>query len=242
MAVTYPTTGTVAFNLNVNEAVEEAFERCGAELRSGYDMRTARRSLNLMFLDWSNRGLNLWTLDSNTIPFVAGTLNYALPADTVDLLDHVIRTGAGVNQADITISRISESTYSTIPNKLSPGRPLQVWIDRQGGAVSQGTTQAVPQINVWPVPDANGVYTFVYWRLRRMQDPGNGYNGMDVPFRFLPVLVAGLSYYLSRKIPGARQYMADLKEDYDSAWQIASEEDREKAPLRLVPRISQIHR
>lgn len=232
------TTDTVAFNLDVNALVEEAFERCGAELRSGYDLRTARRSLNLLLLDWANRGINLWTIDDGSIPLIAGTATYNLPADTVDLIEHVIRTGSAANQSDITISRISVSTYAAIPNKTATGRPLQVWIDRQSGATNSLAVVQAPQITVWPVPDSSVPYTFYYWRLRRMQDVGTGISGQDIPYRFLPCLVSGLAYYLSMKVPGAEARMMFLKEEYDAQWLLAAEEDREKAPLRLVPRVS----
>jgi len=230
------TSGTSAFNMPLTEIVEEAFERAGSEMRSGYDLKTARRSLNLLFADWANRGVNLWTIDSNTITLVAGTATYTLPADTVDLLEHVIRTNAGStsSQADLTISRISVSTYATIPNKLNTGRPIQVLITRLDTA---------PTITVWPVPDASTTYTFVYWRLRRIQDAGNGVNTMDVPFRFLSAMVAGLAYYLALKKDAdfgksffGQQRIQMLKQQYDEAWQAAQEEDREKAPIRLVPR------
>jgi len=224
------TTGTTTFNLDLNEIVEEAFERCGAEVRSGYDFRTARRSLNLLFNEWANRGINLWTVESGSVTLVAGTATYNLPTDTVDLVEHVIRTDAGStsNQADLSISRISVSTYSTIPNKLNTGRPIQVYINR---AVT------TPTITVWPVPDSAETYTFVYWRLRRMQDAGNGVNTQDIPFRMLPALVAGLAYYLSMKLPDGPNRMAALKAQYDEAWDLASSEDREKAPVRFVPRM-----
>jgi len=223
------TSGTTAFNLDLTECVEEAFERCGAELRTGYDLKTARRSLNLLFADWANRGVNLWTVEQGSITLVAGTATYNLPADTVDLLEHVIRTGAGVasTQADLNITRISVSTYATIPSKLTQARPIQVYIDRQS---------PIPNITVWPVPDSGTTYTFVYWRLRRIQDAGSGVNTMDVPFRFLPCMVAGLSYYLSMKLPGALDRMQVLKAQYDEAWDFASTEDREKAAIRFVPR------
>ena len=224
------TSGTATFNLDLNDAVEEAFERCGAELRTGYDLRTARRSMNLLFADWANRGINLWTLDSGTINLVQGTSVYNLPDDTVDLLEHVIRTGAGnvSTQVDLTITRISNSTYSSIPNKLQQARPIQVWINRQA---------PTPQINLWPTPDQTGVYQFVYWRLRRIQDAGEGGTyTQDIPFRFLPPLVSGLAYYLALKIPGAMERLPVLKEQYDADWDRASSEDREKAPVRFVPR------
>ena len=223
------TSGTTTFDLDLSELVEEAYERCGAELRSGYDLRTARRSLNLLFADWANRGVNLWTVDSGTIPLVAGTATYNLPADTVDLIEHVIRTGAGnvSTQTDLTITRISVSTYSSIPNKLTQARPIQVYIDR---------TSPIPTINVWPVPDSSTTYNFVYWRLRRIQDAGNGSNTMDIPFRFITCLVAGLAYYLALKIPNAMERLQVLKQQYDEAWDLASGEDRDKAAVRFVPR------
>lgn len=224
------TSGTATFNLDLNEIVEEAFERCGAELRTGYDLRTARRSLNLMFADFANRGINLWTLDSGTINLTQGTNTYNLPDDTVDLLEHVIRTGAGnvATQVDLTITRISNSTYASIPNKLQQARPIQVWVNRQA---------PTPQVVVWPTPDQTGVYQFVYWRLRRIQDAGEGGTyTQDVPFRFLPCLVAGLAYYLALKIPGAMERLGVLKEQYDIAWDLAAGEDREKAAVRFVPR------
>jgi hypothetical protein len=128
------TSGTTTFNLDLNNLIEEAFERCGAEMRTGYDMRTARRSLNLLTIEWANKGINLWTIEQGSIPMVQGTVTYSLPVDTIDLLDHVIRTRSWLNQTDINITRISVDTYSTIPNKLTQGRPIQVWINRQSGA------------------------------------------------------------------------------------------------------------
>ena len=224
------TSGTATFNLDLNEYVEEAFERCGAELRTGYDLRTARRSLNLLFADWSNRGINMWTIEQGSQVLTPGTNTYTLPADTVDLIEHVIRTGAGnvSTQTDLTITRISVSTYSSIPNKLQQARPIQVYINRQAAA---------PQFTVWPTPDNSQTYTFVYWRLRRIQDAGaGGTYTQDIPFRFLNALVAGLAYYLSMKIPGAIERMQTLKQQYDEAWELASTEDREKAAIRLTPR------
>lgn len=230
------TAATTDFNLDLNALVEEAFERCGQEMRTGYDLRTARRSLNLLLLDWANRGINLWTIDQGSIPLVTGVATYDLPVDTVDLLDHVIRTGTGSNQIDINISRISVSTYAMIPNKTATGRPIQVWVDRKSGATNSSSVVQYPQITVWPTPDPSTTYTFYYWRLRRMQDAGNGVNGQDIPFRMLPAMVAGLAYHLAMKIPGAEERIQLLKASYDEAWQLASEEDREKAPVRFVPR------
>ena len=232
----YNTTSTTSFNLDLNQICEEAFERCGAELRSGYDLRTARRSLNLMLLEWANRGINMWTIEQGQIVLSPGVIDYDYPIDTVDFLDHVIRTGSGSNQTDINITRISESTYAMIPNKNATGRPIQVWIQRLSGATDAAGNVVYPQIHVWPSPDSSQTYTFVYWRLRRLQEAGNGVNGQDIPFRFLPVMVAGLSYYLSKKIVGAEARIPMLKADYDEAWDWASTEDREKAAVRFVPR------
>lgn len=222
------TSGTATFNLDLTEVVEEAFERVGSEMRTGYDLKTARRSLNLLFADWANRGVNMWTFEQGSITLVPGQATYDLPTDTVDLLEHVIRTGAGsaATQADLTITRISVSTYATIPNKLQQARPIQVWIERL----------ETPRITVWPVPDNSQTYTFVYWRLRRIDDAGSGVNTMDVPFRFLPCMVAGLAYYLAMKVPGGLDRVQTLKAQYDEAWEMASTEDREKAAVRFVPR------
>lgn len=300
------TTGLTSFNLDLNEIMEEAYERAGLEIRTGYEFRTARRSLNMLTIEWANRGINLWTVEQGQIVMNTGQAIYPYPADTIDLLDQVIRTQAnGLNQTDINISRISEPTYSTIPNKLAQGRPIQVWINRQTGAVnntsvtlngaitaanttitvsnaydlpaagcinidnetivyqnvdgnqllncfrgqndttaaahSNGAAIAVanlPCINVWPTPNAPGdQYIFVYWRMRRLQDAGNGVNVQDIPFRLIPCLVAGLAYYVASKrmeIPPDRVVM--LKGEYEQQWLLASQEDREKAPDRFVPR------
>ena len=222
------TSGTTTFNPDLSEIIEEAFERCGGELRTGYDLRTARRSLNLMFTDWANRGVNMWTMEQGQQILTTGMATYNLPADTVDLLDHVIRTGAGSasTQADLTITRISEPTYSSIPNKLQQARPIQIWIERLN----------TPRFTVWPVPDDSQTYTLVYWRLRRIQDAGDGVNTMDMPFRFYNAMVAGLSYYMALKVPGGLERLQILKQQYDEAWQLAADEDREKAAVRFVPR------
>jgi len=305
------TSGTATFNIDLNEIVEEAFERAGAELRTGYDLRTARRSLNLLFADWANRGVNMWTFEQNAITLVPGQPTYALPNDTVDLLDHVIRTNANQpsNQSDLTITRISVSTYATIPNKLTQGRPIQVWVQRLGGTTGPtGVTLAEPitdtattlpvssvanlplagfitigseligynetqpaangnpayllnctrgqanttaisyfsgaaikltqqqSITVWPTPDTGTTYQFVYWRMRRIQNADTGVNDMDIPFRFLPCLVAGLSYYIALKVPDGINRLGILKEQYDEAWGNAAGEDQERAAVRFVPR------
>lgn len=230
------TTGTQTFNLDLNNLIEEAFERAGSELRTGYDFRTARRSLNLLTIEWANRGINLWTIEQGQIALTQGTITYNLPVDTIDLLDSVIRTQSGIDQTDINISRISVSTYASIPNKNAQGRPIQVWIDRQSGAIEPTTGINYPTINVWPCPDQSNYYTYVYWRLKRIQDAGNGTNTQDIPFRMLPCLVAGLAYYLAMKLPGAETRLEMLKMSYEEQWMLASSEDREKAPLRLAPR------
>ena len=224
------TTGTSLFNLDFTEIAEEAWERAGREMRSGYDLRTARRSLNLMTIEWQNRGINMWTIEEGTVNLVSGTASYALPADTVDLLEHVVRTGDGniTTQSDLNITRISVSTYASIPNKLSQGRPIQLYIDRG---------QANPTVTVWPVPDASTTYILKYWRMRRIEDAGSGVETPDVNFRFLPCLVAGLAYYIAMKEPDLAQRLPMLKAAYDEQFDLAAQEDREKATLSLVPRI-----
>lgn len=230
------TTATAAFNLNLNELIEEAFERAGKELRTGYDFRTARRSLNLMFADWANRGINLWTVEQGIQNLTVGVATYDLPVDTVDLIEHVIRTNPGTpTQADIAISRISVSTYASLPNKSVQGRPIQIYVNRQSGATEPSGVQ-YPQFTLWPIPNQSSTYQLVYWRLRRMLDAGSGVSTQDIPFRFLPCMVAGLAYYIAMKIPDATERLPMLKQMYDEAWQLASDEDREKANLRLVPR------
>jgi hypothetical protein len=301
------TSGSASFNLDLTELVEEAFERAGSELRTGYDLKTARRSLNLLFADWANRGVNMWTFEQGTITLTQGLNTYAIPTDTVDLLDHVIRTQPNVasTQSDLTITRISVSTYATLPNKLTQARPIQVWYQRLDGQImpttavlatsinatantvvlsnviglpaigyinldsetifynyidgntlsncfrgQNGTTAAahtasstakiyinnVPRVTMWPTPDGSQTYQFVYWRMRRVQDAGSGVNVMDVPFRFVPCMVAGLSYYIALKVPGGMERLVVLKQQYDEAWMTAADEDQERAALRLVPR------
>lgn len=221
------TSGTTAFDMDFTEIAEEAWARAGREMRSGYDLRTARRSMNLMTIEWQNRGINLWTVAEGSVSLTTGTGQYNLPADTIDLLEQVVRTGAGNinNQSDLTMTRISVSTFATIPNKLTRGRPIQVWIDRQ---------RDQPQINVWPVPDSND-YTFVYWRLRRIQDAGNGVETADMNFRFLPCLVAGLAYHIAMKEPELAPRIELLKQEYEAQFILAAGEDREKTPFRFVP-------
>ena len=227
------TSGTTAFDMDFTEIAEEAWERAGREMRSGYDLRTARRSMNLLTIEWQNRGINLWTIDEGTVTRVKGTSQYDLPADTIDLLEQVIRTNSGdeYTQQDLTINRISVSTYASIPNKLTEGRPIQVYIER---------LVANPKINVWPVPDKNSEYVFKYYRMRRIQDAGSGVETADVNFRFLPCLVAGLAYYIAMKDPDLAPRIPLLKEVYEEQFQLAAEEDRVKAPAKFVPRISYV--
>jgi hypothetical protein len=227
------TSGTTAFNMDFTELAEEAWERAGSEMRSGYDLRTARRSFNLLTIEWQNRGLNLWTLDEGAVSLVQGTAEYDLPSDTIDVLDQVIRTGAGstATQSDLTISRISSSTYSSLPNKLQQGRPIQVWVRR---------LRDNPTIVVWPIPDQGTAlspyYVFKYWRLRRIEDAGSGAQTPDVNFRFLPALVAGLAYYIAMKVPDLASRVQMLKQEYEEQFDRAAGEDREKASVRFVPR------
>jgi len=224
------TSGTTAFNLDFTEIAEEAWERAGREMRSGYDLRTARRSMNLLTIEWQNRGINMWTIEEGSINLVDGTATYDLPADTIDLLEHVVRTGDGnvTTQSDLNITRISVSTYASIPNKLSEGRPIQIYVDRG---------QANPSVTVWPVPDASSTYVLKYWRMRRIEDAGTGVNTADVNFRFLPCLVAGLAYYIAQKDPELMPRIPMLQTEYERQFDLAAQEDREKAALSLVPRV-----
>ena len=224
------TSGTTAFNMDFTEIAEEAWERAGREMRSGYDLRTARRSMNLLTIEWQNRGINMWTIEEGSVNLVDGTATYALPADTIDLLEHVVRTGSGnvTTQSDLNITRISVSTYASIPNKLSEGRPIQLYVDRG---------QANPSVTVWPVPDASSTYVLKYWRMRRIEDAGTGVNTADVNFRFLPCLVAGLAYYIAQKDPELMPRIPMLQAEYERQFELAAGEDREKATLSLVPRI-----
>jgi len=221
------TTGTTTFNLDLSELVDEAWERAtGDEIRGGYDFRTARRSLNLLLTEWANRGFNMWAVEEGSIAMVASTATYNLPEDTVDLIDHVMRTGSGTSQNDLVLTRIGVSTYASIPNKNVTGRPIQLYIDRQ----------ITPTVTVWPVPDASSTYTLRYWRLRRFEDAGHGVNTQDIPFRFLPALVAGLAFYIALKKPEGQPRLQTLKQEYEEAWLMASTEDREKASITFYPK------
>ena len=226
------TSGTTTFNMDFTEIAEEAWERAGREMRSGYDLRTARRSMNLMTIEWQNRGINMWTIEDGTVNLTQGTSQYTLPADTIDLLEHQIRTNSGNanTQSDLTISRISVSTYASIPNKLTQGRPIQMYVERLRDA---------PVINVWPVPE-NDDYVLYYWRMRRIQDAGSGVQTADMNFRFFPCLVAGLAYHIAMKVPELVDRIPMLKAVYDEQFDMAAGEDREKTSARFVPRIGRI--
>ena len=223
------TSGTTAFNMDFTEIAEEAWERAGREMRSGYDLKTARRSMNLLTIEWQNRGINMWTIDSGTINLVQGQTQYPLPADTIDLLEQQLRTNSGnvATQSDLTLSRISVSTYASIPNKLTQGRPIQLYIERQVDT---------PKVNVWPVPNNNN-YVLYYWRMRRIEDAGRGVQTADMNFRFFPCLVAGLAYYIAMKIPELVDRVGMLKSIYDEQFELAAGEDREKTSARFVPRM-----
>lgn len=224
------TSGTTAFNLEFTEVAEEAWERAGREMRSGYDLRTARRSLNLLTIEWQNRGINMWTIDEGTVNLVDGTATYTLPADTIDLLEHVVRINSGnaSTQNDRTLTRVSVSNYAALPNKLTEGFPLQLYIDR---------AQAAPTVTLWPVPDQSSYYVLHYWRMRRIEDAGNGVETQDINFRFLPALVAGLAYQIAMKVPELAPRIPMLQLEYEKQYQLAADEDREKASVRFVPRI-----
>lgn len=238
------TSGTFAFNPDISELIEEAYERAGLELRSGYDFRTARRSLNYLLLEWQNRGINLWTVElyGTPITLVEGQADYNIDIDTVSLLDLMLRTDdADANkQTDFHLSRISESTYSNIPNKLSKGQPLQYLYNRIGIKdynPSDGSDRN-STITVWPVPDKSSTYKIYYYRIRRMADAGSvGSNTMDVPDRFIPCLVAGLAYQLAMKRPESAQRLPLLKSSYEELFQQAAEEDRVKTSARFVPNV-----
>lgn len=221
------TSGTAAFDLDIQELVEEAYERAGLEMRTGYDLRTARRSLNLLSAEWANRGVNLWTITEHAIALSTGVATYSLPADTIDTLDHVVRSTLNAVSTDIVVRRLSLSSYAAIPNKTAPGRPVQVFVDRQ----------IAPTISVWPVP-TNSNDQLVVWYMRRMQDTGTGgTNTMDIPFRFIPALIAGLAYMIALKRPKdvPEPRVERLLNEYTAQFELAASEDRDRASLRLVP-------
>lgn len=221
------TSGTATFNPTILTIIEEAFERAGTEMRSGNDVRSARRTLDIMMSEWANRGINLWTLESASISLVAGTATYSLPATTVDILDFVIRQGTGTSQIDYQMERIGVGGFSAITTKNTTGRPLQVYVQR-------GLT---PQITVWPVPDVS-TYSFIYWGLTRIEDTGQATNTMDIPHRFLPALVAGLAYYTAMKKVELMERVPFLQAEYEKQFQLAAEEDRDRSSLWIIPSAS----
>lgn len=225
------TSGTTTWNPDLAEMFEEAFERAGLELRSGYDLKTARRSLNFLLTEWANKGLNLWTVSTGTITLVPGQKTYTtadgLPTDAVDFIEHVCRTTSGGIPTDIALNRISVSTYANIPTKDQQGRPYQVYVDRATNA---------PSITVWPVPDSSQGYTLVYWYLKRNDDATNPVSQtVSVPFRFYNALTAGLAYHIALKKPEAADRISMLKDLYDEAFQLAADEDRDRASVRFTP-------
>ena len=212
------TSGSRDFNLNVAEAIEEAYERIGLEMRTGYDAQTARRSLNLMFAEWANRGLNMWTVASGTRTVTQGTAQYTLTEDVVDVLDMALRRDG----TDYEMSRISRSDYLDFPNKTDQGRPSQFFYDRQ----------IAPVINVWQTPE-NSTDQLVYYYVRRIEDVDTLTNTTGIPFRFYPCMVAGLAFYLAMKRAPDRVQMTKMV--YAEEFQRAANEDETRVSLTLVP-------
>ena len=199
------------------EIFEEAFERAGTELRTGYDLKTARRSLNLLTLEWQNRGLNLWTIDDETLSISSGTATYTLATDTIDIIEHQIRTGTGTSQVDTNLERISVSTYAKQSAKNSTGKPSQIFVERQAGQV---------KVTLWPVPD--DTFTLFYYR--------SGITGTaDMPPRFVPCLAAGLAYYIAMKKPELAGRVAGLKQEYEFQFELAAGEDSDSSSIKFVP-------
>ena len=223
------TSGTFNFTLDLSDIIEEAYERAGLELRSGYDYKTARRSLDLLMLEWQNRGLNLWTVKNASQTLTAGTSSYDLTAEKIEIIEASIRTDAGDsdNQSDLTMERISVVQYSHLTNKLTEGRPLQYFVGRSPDNIT---------INLWPVPDSQETYVFNYYYLERIEDSGKpASNNIDVPDRYLPCLVSGLAYNIALKRPESAQYVPALKEIYEEQWNLVSDAFREKAALYVTP-------
>lgn len=210
------------------ELFEEAYERAGLEMRSGYDLKTARRSLNLMTLEWANRGLNLFTIEAGTQVLTAGTAVYTLPTGTIDLIEHQLRTGSGTSQVDTYLERISVSTYSQQTNKLITGRPTQIFVQRLATET---------KFTLWPVPDTTQTYTVAYYRLKGIDGLASGIGGdtTSVPPRFVPALVSGLAYYIAMKKPQAQALLPMLKAEYETQFDLAAGEDRDRASVMFTP-------
>jgi hypothetical protein len=217
------TSGTTSFDLQIDELIEEAFERCGMEMTTGHHLKTARRSLNLMFLDWANRGLNLWTIEEATYVLEQGDTEITLDEDTVDVLTAVIRDNSTSPAIDISIDRISRAEYLNVPDKTTQARPAEYYVQR---TIS-------PKVFFYPTPDRE--YVFKYYRIRRIQDAGDYTNTADVNFRFLPCLVAGLAYYISLKFAAERT--AGLKQIYEEEFARAAAEDRDRASVFFTPAV-----
>ncbi len=210
------------------EIFEEAFERAGLEMRTGYDLKTARRSLNLLTLEWQNRGLNLFTIEAGTLAVTAGTATYTLPTDTIDIIEHQIRTGTGTSQVDTALERVSVATYAQQTNKNTQGRPTQIYVQRLPTEV---------KVTLWPVPDTTTTYTLSYYRLKGIDGLSSGIGGnvASVPPRFVPALVSGLAYYIAMKKPEVAARAPALKQEYEFQFQLASGEDEETASIKFVP-------
>jgi hypothetical protein len=219
------TSGTTIFDLQIDDLIAEAFERCGMQITNGHQLSSARRSLNLMFLDWANRGLNLWTIEEVAVT-LTGTTSITLPADTVQVLTAVIRDFSQSPAVDITIDPITRAEYLDVPDKSTQARPSQFYVQRTNP----------PEVFFYPTPGGGGgPYQFRYYRIRRIQDAGDYTNTTDVNFRFLPCLTAGLAYYLSVKFAPDRTM--GLKQMYDEEWARAAAEDRETARISFVPQL-----
>lgn len=210
------------------ELFEEAYERAGLEMRSGYDLKTARRSLNLMTLEWANRGLNLFTIEAGTQPLTPGVGVYVLPDNTIDLIEHQLRTGSGVQQVDTYLERISVSTYSQQTNKNIVGRPTQIFVQRLATET---------KFTLWPLPDTTMQYTVAYYRLKGIDGLASGIGGetTSVPPRFVPALVSGLAYYIAMKKPQAQGMLPYLKAEYETQFELAAGEDRDRSSVMFTP-------
>jgi hypothetical protein len=212
---------------DLSELFEEAYERAGLEMRSGYDLKTIRRSLNILTLEWQNRGLNLFTIESGTQALVAGTSTYTLSADTIDIIEHQLRTGNGSSQVDTALDRVSVSTYAQQSNKNTQGRPTQIYVQRLA---------AETKVTLWPVPDATQPYTLVYYRLKGIDGLASGISGSAaIPPRFVPALVSGLAMHVAMKKPEAAARVMALKQEYEEQFALAAGEDQERASLQFSP-------
>lgn len=228
------TSGTYVFNPSISEIMEESFERCGLELRTGYDIKTARRSLNYLTLEWQNRQINLWRQTFGTLNLVAGTPTYALPAETLDLVDGALRTNSGnvTTQSDLMMGRMSASDYQSKPNKLYQAQPNQFYVTRTSGA---------PTVTFYAVPDAITSYVFVYTALNKIEDAGSSIDyTMGIPTRFIPALTSGLAYHIASKRREAFALIPMLEMRYAKDWQEAANEDRDRTSLMISPSMGRV--